>query len=319
MLSWRRAHFHLADIPIGHELGLGSFIRAPGNGGRSGIATKTLNTVDGLGLEAEEYHDINHLSFRAVEPVNVKIRNLSMSDLLSHYLLFSFLLLGEKESRTILGVINADTPAGGLVAIIGGRWKRKDLNAQCHRPSNVRWHFLHPNREARLRHAEDVLIPTLIVRDTLLYSAQLRLPASTTHEERVKTVEEVILQLGLKECANTRIGDNEGCSRQLFAIPLLVIDIEAFGYNGMDNHYNKLLCSQGYQFPSHENPADFLLNTSAVDNRTPEVEESTTAQVSSLIAAWREHYRALVWLALAPLEEKHLKRQIMQRKFKTGV
>ena len=61
---------------------------------------------------------------------------------------------------------------------------------------------------------QDILIPTLTVRETLLYSAELRLPASTSHVERVKVVEEVILQLGLKDCANTRIGDNEhkGCS-----------------------------------------------------------------------------------------------------------
>lgn len=70
----------------------------------------------------------------------------------------------------------------------------------------------------QIRHAyvmqQDVLIPTLTVRETLLYSAELRLPSSTTAEERVKVVEEVILQLGLKECADTRIGDNEhkGCS-----------------------------------------------------------------------------------------------------------
>lgn len=70
----------------------------------------------------------------------------------------------------------------------------------------------------KVRHAyvmqQDVLIPTLTVRETLLYSAELRLPASTSREDRVKAVEEVILQLGLKECANTRIGDNEhkGCS-----------------------------------------------------------------------------------------------------------
>ena len=49
--------------------------------------------------------------------------------------------------------------------------------------------------------------------------------------------------------------------------------------------------SQGYPFPPHENPADFLLDISAVDNRTPEAEESTTAQVSSLLAAWRDHCR----------------------------
>lgn len=61
---------------------------------------------------------------------------------------------------------------------------------------------------------QDVLLPTLTVRETLQYSAELRLPTSTTPAERTRVVEEVILQLGLKECADTRIGDNEhkGCS-----------------------------------------------------------------------------------------------------------
>lgn len=61
---------------------------------------------------------------------------------------------------------------------------------------------------------QDVLLPTLTVRETLRYSAELRLSSATTKAEREKIMEEVILQLGLKECADTLIGDgaHKGCS-----------------------------------------------------------------------------------------------------------
>ena len=61
----------------------------------------------------------------------------------------------------------------------------------------------------------DVLLPSLTVRETLLYAASLRLPSSTTSRQRSQLVEEIILELGLKECADTRIGDGSkkgGCS-----------------------------------------------------------------------------------------------------------
>jgi len=73
-------------------------------------------------------------------------------------------------------------------------------------------------RLSSVRHAyvmqQDVLLPRLTVRETLRYSAELRLPASTTTEERERAVEEVILQLGLKERADTLVGDSvrRGCS-----------------------------------------------------------------------------------------------------------
>jgi ABC-type multidrug transport system ATPase subunit len=61
---------------------------------------------------------------------------------------------------------------------------------------------------------QDVLLPTLSVRETLQYAVDLRLPPPSTKEERSAVVEEVILELGLKECAGTRIGNNvhKGCS-----------------------------------------------------------------------------------------------------------
>ena len=59
----------------------------------------------------------------------------------------------------------------------------------------------------------NVLLPSLTVRETLLYAASLRLP--TNYQQRSQLVEEIILELGLKECADTRVGDGltkGGCS-----------------------------------------------------------------------------------------------------------
>ncbi|THU84675.1 P-loop containing nucleoside triphosphate hydrolase protein [Dendrothele bispora CBS 962.96] len=61
---------------------------------------------------------------------------------------------------------------------------------------------------------QDYLLPCLTVRETLFFSASLRLPYLSTSEAR-DLVERVILELGLKECANTRVGDGKsrgGCS-----------------------------------------------------------------------------------------------------------
>jgi len=55
---------------------------------------------------------------------------------------------------------------------------------------------------------QDLLLPTLTVRETLQYTAVLRLPFLSNAKERRAVVESVILELGLKECANTRIGSS---------------------------------------------------------------------------------------------------------------
>jgi ABC-type multidrug transport system ATPase subunit len=56
---------------------------------------------------------------------------------------------------------------------------------------------------------KDVLLPTLTVCETLQYAADLRLPPPTTGKERKSLVEEVIMEFGLKNCADTKIGNNE--------------------------------------------------------------------------------------------------------------
>ena len=56
---------------------------------------------------------------------------------------------------------------------------------------------------------EDILLPELTVNETLMFAAELRLPQSDTREEREETVENVMLELGLKECRDVRIGSVE--------------------------------------------------------------------------------------------------------------
>lgn len=52
------------------------------------------------------------------------------------------------------------------------------------------------------------LLSSLTVRETLHFAARLRLPAFLSHEQKVQRAESVLLQLGLKDCADTLIGSD---------------------------------------------------------------------------------------------------------------
>lgn len=52
-------------------------------------------------------------------------------------------------------------------------------------------------------------MPHLTVHDTLLYTAELRLPANFTAEERLARVREVLSALSLTGCADTPVGSVE--------------------------------------------------------------------------------------------------------------
>lgn len=175
------------------------------------------------------------LSLRAVEPVDVVVQNLSLRIDVSPSG-FSALKasLRKKNSssqyseqyKSIIDNVNAYMPRGSLTAIIGssGSGKTSMLNSMCHRLSGGRLKtsgtvLYNGDSDLTSIHSayvkqHDILIPTLTVRETLLYAAELRLPPPTTSDERRRVVEDVILELGLKECAGTRIGNNvhKGCS-----------------------------------------------------------------------------------------------------------
>ena len=54
---------------------------------------------------------------------------------------------------------------------------------------------------------KELFLGTLTVKETLTYSANMRLPSKMTKEEIDKVVEETIVEMGLEDCADTRIGN----------------------------------------------------------------------------------------------------------------
>ncbi|CAM6119140.1 unnamed protein product [Calypogeia fissa] len=56
---------------------------------------------------------------------------------------------------------------------------------------------------------DDVHFPYLTARETLMYSARLRIPSSVSMDEKKRRVEAILEILGLKTCADTRIGNEE--------------------------------------------------------------------------------------------------------------
>lgn len=55
---------------------------------------------------------------------------------------------------------------------------------------------------------DDALLPSLTVRETLHFAAALRLPVHMSKTEKRQRAEDVLLKLGLKDCANTLIGSH---------------------------------------------------------------------------------------------------------------
>ncbi|KAJ3095113.1 hypothetical protein HDU97_007254 [Phlyctochytrium planicorne] len=147
-----------------------------------------------------------------VVPVEIVARNLSVTAVSRG--------LGKKTEFTpLIQDVNLHVPSGHLMAIMGGSGSGKTtlLNALAGR-SNAKIEgqilfngesprkFLRGGAVAYVQQ-HDSLLPYLTVRDTLRYAARLRLPRTMSIQKKDEMVESVILELGLKECANTLIGD----------------------------------------------------------------------------------------------------------------
>ncbi|KAK5994194.1 putative ABC transporter ATP-binding protein/permease [Cladobotryum mycophilum] len=309
------------------------------------------------------------LSFHDVESIEVRIRDLSVTvdtapswfEPATYRDFFSSKAITASYLKILLHGVTADLQPGSLTAIIGGSGSGKttllDTIAQRVNSSRLSYEGLTTfNGKVgvhNIRHAyviqQDILLPTLTVRETLRYAAELRLPPSVPAAGRQKVVEEVIRELGLQDCADTRIGNsqNRGCSGgekrrvsigvQLLANPsVLFLDEPTTGldaasalqvirtlknlalkgrvvittihqprseiwdlfdnlivltkgspvYSGPISQALTWFEAQGFRLPPFVNPADFVIDTVAVDSRTPELEEESTARVNALHDAW---------------------------------
>nr|KMM64532.1 ATP-binding cassette sub-family G member 8 [Coccidioides posadasii RMSCC 3488] len=323
-------------------------------------------------VQAAKHQSRTHLSFRKVQPVDVHVKELVVRvDTVPPIWQSSPSLLWDRLRRktkgeplkTVLDGVTAAMPSGSLTAIIGGSGSGKTslLNVLAGRMNTGRVKISgsatfngHDNinsvRSAYVMQ-QDVLIPTLTVRETLQYSADLRLPPPTTHDERQNVVNNVILELGLKECADTRIGTttHKGCSGgekrrtsigvQMLSNPSVLFcdepttgldatsafqvikTLKALARDGrtviVSIHAPRseiwglfdqvILLSRGsvlysgpvdmalshfeecgHSIPAFVNPAEFLIDLAAYDNRSEESEFFSRERIEKLQRAWRE-------------------------------
>jgi ABC-type multidrug transport system ATPase subunit len=127
---------------------------------------------------------------------------------------------GESSTKQVLCGINADAYHGQIFAVVGasGSGKTTLLDALAGRieKRSLKGTILINGGKTNASFKrisgyvmqDDALYPMLTVRETLRYGARLRLPGSMKYSDKMSRVEDMILQLGLKECADTKVGND---------------------------------------------------------------------------------------------------------------
>lgn len=128
---------------------------------------------------------------------------------------------GATEEKVILAGVSGLSAPGQLVAVLGpsGAGKSTLLDVlSMTRKTNFEGDLLVNGERpgAAFRRlcgyvAQDhAFLESLTVRETLRYASRLRLPSAMTLAEKYQRVEEVIAELDLQKCADSRIGSSTG-------------------------------------------------------------------------------------------------------------
>ncbi|GER40781.1 ABC transporter G family member [Striga asiatica] len=126
---------------------------------------------------------------------------------------------GQGPTRKLLHGLHGFAEPGRIMAIMGpsGSGKSTLLDALAGRLSTnivMTGNILLNGKKRRMDYGvvayvtqEDVLLGTLTVRETLTFSAKLRLPSSMSKDEVKGVVEGTIMEMGLQDCADRQIGN----------------------------------------------------------------------------------------------------------------
>ena len=133
---------------------------------------------------------------------------------------------GKERTLSLLKSVSTKFQAGELNVILGpsGSGKSSLLNTMARRfrsslltryrmSGTMLFNGVQPtDKEVRslcsyVTQDDSALLPYLTVRETLRFAAGLRLPKWISKEEKAKRAEDVILKMGLKDCADVLVGD----------------------------------------------------------------------------------------------------------------
>ncbi|BFZ05517.1 hypothetical protein BsWGS_08556 [Bradybaena similaris] len=127
-------------------------------------------------------------------------------------------LCGAQIEKQILTDVTAVFKQG-MTAIMGptgsGKSTFLDILASRKNPAGVSGHLLLDGRRVPLNFKcmvgyvvqDDTVMGTLSIRENIQFSAALRLPSSVSRGERIERVNNVIKELGLDKCADTKVGN----------------------------------------------------------------------------------------------------------------
>ncbi|KAJ3220188.1 hypothetical protein HDU67_005514 [Dinochytrium kinnereticum] len=129
---------------------------------------------------------------------------------------------GKGPEKVILNNMTGAAEPGQIIAIMGGSGAGKStfLNVLAGRvgAGTLTGHIT-VNGEPRDRSSwrkisayveqQEVMFKNLTVIETLSYGAQLRLSSTTPKEQKAKRVDDIIQELGLLKCKDTKIGDSD--------------------------------------------------------------------------------------------------------------
>lgn len=134
--------------------------------------------------------------------------------------------LRKQWTKEILKPLDADFRPGSLNVIMGpsgsgktsllnamaGRLK-DDLSTRYKRCGTMKFNGATPSENvvhsicSFVTQDDDALLASLTVRETLRYAAGLRLPKWMTKAQKIQRAEEMVLKMGLKDCADNLIGN----------------------------------------------------------------------------------------------------------------
>lgn len=181
--------------------------------------SRTYNSKQDRGLEELEIMD------RPITQISVVLSDIHLSVSKGSYLPSIPFIRSSKKTIPILNGVSASFEPGTINAILGpsGSGKSSLLNYLANRihsnalqryteSGSILFNGIKPSSRviqsicSYVVQDDEGLLPTLTVRETLYYAAYLRLPKHMSRRQKRARADDVILKMGLKDCADRLIG-----------------------------------------------------------------------------------------------------------------